>query len=64
MADGELYDAVCPECDFAFQVEDPAKGEVVACADCGLNLMVTAVDPDTRRVGLELTANKTDDWGQ
>jgi len=64
MATTEIFDATCPECDFPFKAEDPAKGEVIACSDCGLNLLVTGVNPAQKRITLELTANKTDDWGE
>ena len=64
MTPTELYDATCPECDFPFKAEDPTKGEVLACADCGLNFLVTSLDPVQKRVSLELTETNADDWGE
>ncbi len=52
----------CPECEFDFSLEAPSKGEVIACPDCQLNLLVTGVTGET--VDVELTETDAEDWGQ
>ncbi|HMB51682.1 MAG TPA: lysine biosynthesis protein LysW [Thermoanaerobaculia bacterium] len=61
---GELLQAVCPECEYEFEVEDPQRDEVLTCDDCSLNLRVTTVDAAAHRVGLELTETAAEDWGE
>jgi lysine biosynthesis protein LysW len=58
------YKATCPECAFAFEIEQPVEGEVVVCGDCSLRLMVVAVKPETGEIDLKLTETNADDWGQ
>ena len=64
MPENNVFETVCPECEYVFKLEDPEKDEVICCDDCGLNLLVRAVDAERRTVVLELTANQADDWGE
>lgn len=60
----ETYSSLCPECEWAFEIEGPQVGEVVVCPDCNLNLLVITVDATTHKASLKLTEATTDDWGQ
>ena len=37
--------AQCPECDSPIEIEEPAVGEILDCAECGIELEVIAIDP-------------------
>jgi alpha-aminoadipate carrier protein LysW len=50
----------CPECDAQITLEDPIKGEIVLCPDCGVELEVRALDPLT----LDLAPHEEEDWGE
>jgi alpha-aminoadipate/glutamate carrier protein LysW len=52
--------ANCPECDALIELQDPMKGEIVVCPDCGLDLEVTALDP----LKLEAAPMEAEDWGE
>lgn len=53
--------ANCPECDATVPfAKPPLNGEVVRCADCGVELEVTNTDP----VRLELAPEVEEDWGE
>ena len=52
--------ANCPECDAQISMEDPMKGEIVVCPDCGVELEVRELDPLT----LELAPHEEEDWGE
>jgi len=57
-----ICEVECPECEFQFSVEKPMVGEVLACPDCQLNLLVTATLGT--QVEVELTETDAEDWGQ
>ena len=59
-----IYRLVCPECEYAFEIEKPLLDEVVVCGDCALNLRVVAVDEASHTVRAELTQTNHQDWGQ
>ena len=51
----------CPECGAELQLpEDVELGEILVCADCGVELEVMGVDP----VSLELAPEEEEDWGE
>ncbi|MHC1782231.1 MAG: lysine biosynthesis protein LysW [Anaerolineaceae bacterium] len=52
--------AQCPECEAELQLKDVILGEIVVCADCGVDLEVTSLDPIT----LELAPMEEEDWGE
>lgn len=53
--------AKCPECDAALALKtDVEKGEIVQCADCGVELEVKEVQP----VELTLAPKEEEDWGE
>lgn len=52
--------AVCPECDAEIELDEPIKGEIVQCPDCGVDLEVVSVDP----VQLDLAPEEEEDWGE
>jgi alpha-aminoadipate carrier protein LysW len=52
--------ANCPECDATIELQDPMKGEIVSCPDCGADLEVVGVQPLT----LELAPEEEEDWGE
>lgn len=56
--------AICPECEWEFEVEEPEVNEVFICEDCGLNLKVTEIDLVHHRLALKLTETDADDWGE
>jgi len=51
----------CPECEavIVFQAA-VGKGEIVVCADCGVDLEVTRVAP----IALALAPKEAEDWGE
>jgi alpha-aminoadipate carrier protein LysW len=51
----------CPECDANVALKtDVEKGEIVQCADCGVELEVKEVQP----VELALAPKEEEDWGE
>ena len=64
MSQNRLFKTICPECEYPFKIESPEVNEVVCCDDCGLNMLITAVDVQKGAVQLQLTENEADDWGQ
>ena len=54
------YQANCPECDAAITLEDPLRGEIVSCPDCGVELEVISLEPFT----LALAPEVEEDWGE
>lgn len=52
----------CPECGNQFVTKEPEIGELLVCSDCGLNLMVKALEGNKAIV--ELTETDAEDWGQ
>lgn len=52
--------AKCPECDADLTMENPERGEIVECGDCGAELEVLATDP----IALELAPEAEEDWGE
>ena len=53
--------AECPECAADVTLpEDAMEGEIVQCADCGVELEVVKLDPPT----LELAPEAEEDWGE
>ncbi len=52
--------AQCPECEAELTLDDVIDGEIVVCADCGVDLEVTGLDPLT----LELAPMEEEDWGE
>ena len=51
---------VCPECEASIALNNPMRGEIVTCAECGAELEVTSVSP----VQLELAPMEQEDWGE
>jgi alpha-aminoadipate/glutamate carrier protein LysW len=52
--------AQCPECEAELQLEDVIQGEIVVCADCGVDLEVISLDP----IKLEMAPMEEEDWGE
>ena len=53
--------AECPECAAEVSLaDDVMEGEIVQCADCGVELEVVSLDPPT----LELAPEEEEDWGE
>jgi alpha-aminoadipate/glutamate carrier protein LysW len=52
--------ALCPECEAELTLTDVIQGEIVVCADCGVDLEVTNLEPLT----LELAPMEEEDWGE
>ncbi|MEM9662201.1 MAG: lysine biosynthesis protein LysW [Planctomycetota bacterium] len=53
--------AVCPECDAVIEFDrPPLRGQVVRCADCGVELEVIGLDP----IVLEVAPEVEEDWGE
>lgn len=51
----------CPECEGAVSLKsDTMEGEIVVCADCGVDLEVRSLTP----VVLELAPQEAEDWGE
>ena len=64
MPQNQLFETVCPECEYPFKIESPEVNEIISCDDCGLNMSITAVDAQNQSIQLELTENDADDWGE
>lgn len=53
--------AECPECAAdVVLADDVMEGEIVQCADCGVELEVTSIDPPT----VNLAPEEEEDWGE
>ena len=53
--------AECPECAGEVSLpDDVMKGEIVHCAECGIELEVVKLDPPT----LNLAPEEEEDWGE
>jgi len=53
--------AECPECAADVSLPDDAmEGEIVQCAECGVELEVISLDPPT----LDLAPEEEEDWGE
>jgi alpha-aminoadipate carrier protein LysW len=52
--------ATCPECEAEIQLDNPMRGEIVSCPDCGADLEVTSVNPLT----LEVAPMAEEDYGE
>ncbi len=51
----------CPECEGQITLPaDVMKGEIVQCADCGVELEVIQIAP----LALELAPEEEEDWGE
>ena len=50
----------CPECEGPLAIVDPLEGEIVPCADCGVELEVIALAP----FALDLAPEVEEDWGE
>ncbi len=58
------YAAICPECEWKFNMEAPENNEIIVCQDCKLNLIVVDVAESENTITLQLTETDADDWGQ
>jgi len=55
--------AKCPDCDVVLEVpSDTAKGEIISCPGCGLELEVKEVRRD--KVDLQEMTLEGEDWGE
>jgi alpha-aminoadipate carrier protein LysW len=52
--------AHCSECDAEIALENVVEGEIIVCADCGVDLEVISLDPPV----LELAPMEEEDWGE
>ncbi|MEP7289846.1 MAG: lysine biosynthesis protein LysW [Chloroflexota bacterium] len=52
--------ATCPECEAVITLDNPMRGEIVACPECGADLEVTSISPIT----LELAPMAEEDYGE
>ncbi len=53
--------ATCPECEGALNLgADVQTGEIVVCADCGVDLEVVSTSP----LELALAPQEAEDWGE
>lgn len=51
----------CPECAAAVELPDDVMlGEILVCADCGVELEVTGLEPVT----IDLAPLEMEDWGE
>lgn len=53
-------EAECPECAAQITLENPERGEIVECPDCGVELEVLSADPLT----LAPAPEEEEDWGE
>lgn len=54
------YETTCPECEGTILLANPLQGEIIPCADCGVDLEVVSLNP----VSLELAPEEQEDWGE
>lgn len=52
--------AECSECAGTVQLQDPERGEIVECPECGVELEVVSVQP----VALAPAPEEEEDWGE
>ncbi|HMR66879.1 MAG TPA: lysine biosynthesis protein LysW [Anaerolineae bacterium] len=53
--------AECPECGAEVSLpDDVMEGEIVQCAECGMELEVVSLDPPE----LDLAPEEEEDWGE
>lgn len=52
--------AHCSECDAEISLDGIVQGEIIVCADCGVDLEVISLDPPV----LELAPMEQEDWGE
>jgi alpha-aminoadipate carrier protein LysW len=52
--------AHCPECDADIDLDNVVVGEIVVCADCGVDLEVTSLNPPE----VQLAPMEEEDWGE
>lgn len=53
--------AECPECAADVKLpDDVMEGEIVQCAECGVELEVISLDPPT----VDLAPEEEEDWGE
>lgn len=53
--------AVCPECEAEIYLEAGTEvGEIIVCADCGVDLEVLSVEPPQ----VALAPMEEEDWGE
>ncbi|MGH2345231.1 MAG: lysine biosynthesis protein LysW [Chloroflexota bacterium] len=50
----------CPECAAAITLNNPVKGEILRCAECGADLELVSLEPLT----LALAPTEEEDWGE
>ena len=50
----------CPECEASISLNNPMRGEIVTCPECGTELEVTSIAP----VQLALAPMEQEDWGE
>ncbi len=53
-------EAECPECAAAVALDGAVKGEIVTCAECGVELELVQVDPPR----LDPAPREEEDWGE
>ena len=52
---------LCPECDAEVEIPaDAMENELLACADCGIELEIMSLSP----LELELAPEVEEDWGE
>jgi alpha-aminoadipate carrier protein LysW len=52
--------AACPECGAEIERSDVEKGEIVVCADCGVELEAVGTAP----LEFALAPQEEEDWGE
>lgn len=52
--------AECPECAGTVELQNPEKGEIIECPDCGVELEVISVTP----LELAPAPEEEEDWGE
>jgi alpha-aminoadipate carrier protein LysW len=52
--------AHCPECDAEISLNNVVIGEILVCADCGVDLEVVSLDPPE----VQLAPMEEEDWGE
>jgi len=50
----------CPECDAELKLDGVVQGEIVVCAECGIDLEVVDLNPMT----VALAPMEEEDWGE
>ena len=51
---------LCPECGGIVLLEEPERGEIIECLECGVELEVTSVEP----LELAPAPEEEEDWGE